>query len=105
MYHNVSLTRTVLNCLIIVILGTDAETNSSHCLDERDICPLFYFAAQVPDVNIHYIRVADKIEIPDVFSNLCASQNLTRMTHQVIQQCKLARTEIDEPSCPPYFSA
>jgi hypothetical protein len=57
-------------------------------------------ASQAADVHVHHIGQGVFVEPPDAGQNALAAEQATRRTHQQLQQCQLARRQVQSLTCP-----
>ncbi len=69
-------------------------------LDGRTVERHVDLAPQVPDVHLDHVRVAVVVRIPHVMQDLTLGHRLPGTTHQIFEQCELARRQLDDGLAP-----
>src|SRR5437899_2718441 len=70
-------------------------THPAHGMNQllREI--LVHLIAQSANEHIHHIGLRIETVVPDMFEDHCLGHHTTSMTHEIFQQCKLARLQFD----------
>jgi len=56
------------------------------------------FLAQVSDIDLDVVRVAEKVVTPDLVQDAVAGKDLVGMEHEQAEQIELARRELHRPT-------
>src|ERR687885_2945009 len=94
-YHNVSrvLSETPSRSMGSV---TQRVTGATDCLDDPRSATGLEFVAQVLDAHVDQVRIAQKVEAPDLLEDLFARQHLARMAQEQLEQLVLACCQLQQ---------
>ena len=72
------------------------ESDTANGVDETQLwCPQLQLAAQVRQVNVDHVRVADPVRAPHLFEQLGAGADLGGPAAQLLEQCELDASDGD----------
>src|ERR1700712_3878811 len=78
----------------LLTAGDQAVSRAANGLDRRPIFRALQFGTQPPDVHLHYVRIADELEVPDMIEDVPFGEYLSRVMHEVLENGELACSEI-----------
>src|SRR5262245_23522606 len=76
----------------------DPVANATHRLDHRTGSAAVDLVAQVMNVDVHHVRERVAVVTPYVVYDLCTSEHLARVAHQVFEQRELLGRQLDDAS-------
>src|SRR5258708_693437 len=95
-YHSVNLSRMLLNIREVGNLGRQHVTLAASRVNQRLIRPVINLPPETLYVDVDDVRKGIEVLVPNVFGNLGATQNLTLMKHQQLEQSIFFRSEFDD---------
>mgnify|MGYP001812014145 CR=1 FL=1 len=80
---------------------TELVSGTANRVQQRPLETLVYFGAKAADMNVNDIRLRIEMVVPDSLEQHRAGDYLAAMTHQVFQQPKLCRFDLQQPATAP----
>src|SRR5262245_8339329 len=82
----------------VLARSTDAVTYAADGVDERISLLTVDLAAHAPDVDVDDVGGGIEVQVPDMLQQHRARNHLVLIAHQVLENLKLARKQLDRPS-------
>src|SRR5258708_33100766 len=93
--HSVNFTRMLLNISQVGNLGRQHITLAASRVNQWLISPVINLPAETLYIDVYNVGKRIEVFVPDVFGDLCATQDLTLMKHQQLEQGIFFRGELD----------
>src|SRR5258708_20069377 len=93
--HSVNFTRMLLNISQVGNLGRQHITLAASRVNQWLISPVINLPAETLYIDVYNVGKRIEVFVPDVFGDLCATQDLTLMNHQQLEQGIFFRRKID----------
>src|SRR5882762_2670369 len=99
-YHSVNLTRMLLNIREVGNLGREHVTLAPSGVDQRLLRAVINLPAETLYIDVDDVGKGIEVLVPNVFGNLGATQDLTLVKHQQLEQGIFLRGDFDEAIAP-----